>query len=49
VREQGAEPVGDAWEVFFIDATIDQSPLGATRDADVAGLRSVGVASLRIW
>jgi effector-binding domain-containing protein len=23
VREQGAEPVGEAWEVFFIDATID--------------------------
>ena len=23
VREQGGEPVGDAWEVFFIDATVD--------------------------
>lgn len=23
VLEQGGEPIGDAWEVFFIDATID--------------------------
>jgi effector-binding domain-containing protein len=23
VREQGGEPVGDAWEVFFVDAAID--------------------------